>query len=367
MAVLVRETSVAATELMKTVAARLTERPFAAPAPLRNGHSMTLFGFFCCRRFNLADIPAQAREFATEPGVRVLAWCHWQPQRTHHPTIILLHGLEASADARYILGTAEKALRAGFNVLRLNMRGCGGTERLSASLYHCGLTTDLNHIIRELIAVDRLPEIYLIGFSMGGNQVLKLAGELGEAAPPELRGVCAISPPIDLQLCSEALLRRENFLYERYYLYYLRAKLRRTQEIFPDRYQLDRLDEVRSLADFDDFAMPLIGFSSVRDYYEQASALRYAAEIRVPSLVIHAQDDPFIPFAPFTDAAIIAHPLVLLLAPENGGHVGFYGRRQPDEDHFWAENRAVEFCQMLSRLHAGERSSARLRCEVSAG
>ncbi|MFN7945402.1 MAG: alpha/beta fold hydrolase [Blastocatellia bacterium] len=335
-------------ELISRAAAQLSQHPFLPPAPLRNGHSMTLFSFICRRRFQLAAQSQQVRVFAPEPDVRVLARCHWQPQRHRKPTVILLHGLEASSEARYILGTADKAWQAGFNVVRLNMRGCGGSERLSPSLYHCGLTSDLWFIIRELIEADGLPELYLIGFSMGGNQALKFAGELGDEVPSQLRGVCAVSPPIDLQLCSEALLRRENFLYERYYLNCLRSKLRRTHHFFPELIELERLNKVRSMADFDDFAMPLIGFSNVTEYYEQASALSYLSYLQIPALIIHAQDDPFIPFAPFTNDAVRSNPLVLLLAPEYGGHVGFYGQRQPDEDRFWAENRAVDFCSLLS-------------------
>lgn len=338
--------------LINRAAVQLGQHPFLPPAPLRNGHTMTLFGFFCRRHFRLAAQSEQARVFAPEPQVRVLARCQWQPQRRHKPTVLLLHGLEGSSEARYMLGTADKAWRAGFNVVRLNMRGCGGSDRLPPSLYHCGLTSDLWFVIRELIAVDALPELYLIGFSMGGNQALKLVGELGEAAPLQLRGVCAVSPPIDLQLCSAALVRRENFLYERYYLWCLRSKLRRTQRCFPDLIELEGLSRVRSMIEFDRFIMPLLGFRNVAEYYAQASAINYLPNLQIPALIIHAQDDPFIPFAPFTSAAVRSNPHLLLLAPEHGGHVGFYGQHQADEDRFWAENRTVDFCSLLSAAAA---------------
>jgi len=292
--------------------------------------------------------PSEAREFATEPGVRVVAYGHWQPQRQTHPTVMLIHGLEGSANSRYMLGTAEKAFRAGFNVLRLNVRNCGGTERLTPTLYHAGLTDDLHHITSELIERDRLPEIFLIGFSMGGNQALKFAGELARSAPPQLRGICAVSPPIDLKVCSQAMERWENRVYEVYFLRSLKATLRRKQQLFAHLYRVDHLDQVRRILDFNNLIAPFNGFRDALDYYHRASALPYLSRIRVPTLILHAQDDPFIPFAPFMDPVIAANPYLLLIAPEHGGHVVFWGRGQGHEDPFWAENRAVEFSALLS-------------------
>src|SRR5207253_5153296 len=159
---------------------RLAQRTFEPPRALRNGHVMTIFGGLWPRRFNLLNWPCVAREFETGPGVRVRAHCHWQTHRRMHPTVIIIHGLEGSAYSRHVLGTAEKAFLAGLNVLRLNVRSCGGTERLTPTLYHAGLTEDLHHIIKELMTRDRLPDLFLIGFSMGGNQALKFAGELDE-------------------------------------------------------------------------------------------------------------------------------------------------------------------------------------------
>jgi predicted alpha/beta-fold hydrolase len=312
---------------------------------------MTIFANLCARRFEILNWPSQAREFETEAGVRVVAHCHWQRDKQASPSVIVVHGLEGSAEARYVLGTAEKAFRAGFNVLRLNLRNCGGTEHLTPTLYHSGLTSDLHSIIRELIERDGLPELFIIGFSLGGNQTLKFAGELEARAPLELRGVCAISPPIDLSLCSKAIGRWENRLYEARFMRSLKASLRRKHQLFPDLYRLDPLERARRLWDFDDLVTaPHFGFHGALDYYTQASSLAYIPRIRLPALIIHAQDDPFIPFGPFTDSALAANPNVLLIAPRYGGHVGFYGQRRRAEDCYWAENRAVEFCALLSAL-----------------
>ena len=335
---------------MRAVASRLAARHFEPPLPLRGGHAMTIFSSLWPRRFELLDWPSEAREFATEPDVHVIAHCHWQASKQTSPSVIIIHGLEGSAQAHYVLGTAEKAFRAGFNVLRLNVRSCGGTEHLTPTLYHSGLTIDLHHITRELIERDGLPELFIIGFSLGGNQALKFAGELENNVPPQLRGVCAISTPIDLGLCSKAIGRWKNWLYEAAFLRSLRASLRRKQQLFPELYRLEPLDGVRRLWDFDDvITAPCFGFRDALDYYTQSSSLQFIPRIRLPALIIQAQDDPFLPFAPFRDPAFAANPNLLLIAPRYGGHAGFYGRRERGEDRYWAENRAIEFCALLRR------------------
>jgi len=327
--------------------ARRSARPFIAPLWLRNGHAMTIIGTQRPRRFPILEQPCERREFQTEPGVRVVAYCHWRPDRANRPTALIIHGLEGSSEGNYVLGVASKAFDAGFNVLRYNVRGCGGTARLSPTLYHSGLTVDLRHVTRELIERDRLPELFLIGFSMGGNQSLKFAGELGANAPRELIGVCAISPPIDLESCSRSIGRRENWIYEIRFLRSLRKTMIEKDRLFPGVYDLSRLNGVRSLWEWDEMFQHHNGFNGARDYYSKASSLTYVGRIRVPSLIIHAQDDPFIPFGPFSDNRIAENPFVLLMGPKHGGHVAFCGVRQADEDRAWAENRAVEFCKSL--------------------
>jgi uncharacterized protein len=326
---------------------RYAHRPFVAPRLLRNGHAMTIIGTQRPRRFSILERHCERREFQTEPGVRVVAYCHWRPDRANHPTALIIHGLEGSSEGNYVLGVASKAFDAGFNVLRYNVRGCGGTARLSPTLYHSGLTIDLHHVTRELIERDRLPELFLIGFSMGGNQSLKFAGELGAGAPRELKGVCAISPPIDLESCSRSIGRRENWIYEIRFLRSLRKTMIEKDRLFPGVYDLSRLNGVRSLWDWDEIFQHHNGFNGAQDYYSKASSLTFIGRIRLPALIIHAQDDPFIPFEPFTGNRIAENPFVLLIAPKHGGHVAFCGVRQADEDRAWAENRAVEFCKSL--------------------
>jgi predicted alpha/beta-fold hydrolase len=268
---------------------------------------------------------------------------------TRRPVVLIIHGLEGSADSSYARGTAIKAYRAGFNVIRYNVRNCGGTDGLTPTLYHSGLTIDLHHVIRELIEADGVERLFIVGFSMGGNQSLKLAGELGEQAPRQLKGVCAVSPPIDLASCSKAIREPRNWIYEQRFVRSLARRMREKDRLFPGRYDLRELDGIRHLWDWDDRFQPYNGFCDARDYYEKASSISYLPSIKVPTLIIHAEDDPFIPVAPFGDERLRENPQIRLLLTRHGGHVAFCGVRQADEDRAWAENRAVEFFKRLAR------------------
>jgi uncharacterized protein len=282
--------------------------------------------------------PGELRLFATEPGVQVLARCHWRrtPGSAAAPVVVLVHGLEGCCDSHYMRSMARAALAAGFDVVRLNVRNCGGTEHLAPTLYHSGLTTDLRSVVEQL-APRRL---FLIGFSMGGNQVLKLAGEWSASPPPHVAAVCAISAPIDLAACARRLGEPRNRIYERRFLSMLRARLRRKVRLFPDRFSLAALAAVRSIVDFDDrITAPAFGFRDAWDYYHQSSALRYLDSVRLPALLIQARDDPFIPFASYR---VPPNPALHLLAPAHGGHVSFLSRRPP---RFWAVQQTIHFLE----------------------
>jgi predicted alpha/beta-fold hydrolase len=143
--------------------------------------------------------------FQVEEGVQVLCHCHWHPDRRQALSVLIVHGLEGSSESHYVLGTAQKALAGGMNVVRMNIRNCGGTERLGPTLHHSGLSTDVGAVARALISQESLPRLALVGFSMGGNLVLKLAGEWGREAPEQLQAVAAVSPAIDLAASADAL------------------------------------------------------------------------------------------------------------------------------------------------------------------
>lgn len=331
------------------IARALEERPFKPHPLFTSGHAQTIAAYMWPRRFSLrAHRIGTERIFEVEPGVRMLAHCRWQPRPVSHPTIVLTHGLEGSNESVYILGTAGKAYRAGFNVVRLNMRNCGNTEHLTPTLYNSGLSGDLRAVVRELIEQDHLPRIFVVGFSMSGNMALKLAGEDGDAAPRELSGICAVSPSVDLSTCADAIEQRSNWLYQRSFIRSLRRRIRQKQRLYPDRYDASGLRTVRTIRDFDNRYTALdAGYRDATDYYERASALPLLRHIRKPTLIIHAQDDPFIPFDPLRHPSVAANPCILLLAPLHGGHVGFVAADTVGEDRFWAENRITQFCSMI--------------------
>jgi predicted alpha/beta-fold hydrolase len=327
----------------------LSDTPFVPHPAIKNAHAQTIMGILIPRRFKRVADNTQPRFFDVAPGVRVLARCSWQHERASKPTLVIAHGMEGSAESRYMLGTAEKALEAGFNVVRLNHRNCGGTEHLTPTLYHAGLTDDIRQIIGELMDKDKLTELYLAGFSLGGNIVLKLAGEYGKATPGAVRGAVAVSPSIDLASCADAIEMRSNMVYNWNFLLSLRSRLRRKAKLFPDRYDVSNLRGVWSIRKFDDvYTAPHAGFRDVAHYYERASALPFISRITVPALIVHAKDDPFVPFGPFERPEVTSNPNVALLAPEHGGHVGFISARSDGEDRFWAEGIVVEFARLVS-------------------
>src|SRR5271166_5809718 len=176
--------------------------PFEPRRPFVGGHAQTIAGNFLLRR---NELPApEERLIRVEPDVQVLCHCHWQDKRASATTLILVHGLEGSSESQYVIGTGSKAWRAGMNVVRMNMRNCGGTERLGPTLYNSGMSGDVGAVAHNLIA-DGLPRLALVGFSMGGNLVLKLLGEWGDEAPSQVKAGVGIGPAIDLAASADAL------------------------------------------------------------------------------------------------------------------------------------------------------------------
>lgn len=327
-------------------------KDFISHRLLRNGHVMTIAASFWRRAY--PRLPAGVpRLFQTEPGTQVRGDCHFGENPREHPTIVLLHGLEGSSQSDYMLGTAEKAWVAGFNVVRLNQRNCGGTERLTESLYHSGLSCDIRAVILELIGRDRLPEIFAAGFSMGGNLVLKMAGEFADAAPREVSGFVAVAPSFDLAACAAEIELPKNFLYERHFVTRLKRRMRYKAGLFPERYANGLngdLARVSSVREFDDrITARFCGFRDAADYYAQSSAMRVVGAIRKPTLIVTAEDDPVVPFAMFANEELRGNPNISLVATRRGGHCAFISQ-ESGEGRFWAEARVVEFCRTQSML-----------------
>jgi predicted alpha/beta-fold hydrolase len=304
---------------------------------------MTVYAWARPRRFDRLPAPEE-RHFDTEPGTRVLAHCHWQRDRAAAPLLLALHGLEGSSSAHYMRGIAEKAFTRGFNVILLNQRNCGGTESLTASLYHSGLTADARHVIDEVSRTDGIDRIVVAGYSLGGNLALKLAGEFGDSPPPQLRAVCAVSPIIEIAPCVDALERRANIVYQLNFVRGLRARMRRKNVTHPGRFDLARLRGVWTVRSFDDaYTAPFFGFRDAADYYHRASSMRVVDRIRVPTLILTAEDDPFVPVEPFSDPRVTTNPHITLRVTRHGGHCGFVGEATAGSDGYWAEEAIVQF------------------------
>jgi uncharacterized protein len=299
-----------------------------------NPHWQTIAGHFWPRSTAGPRPPVERSVFPIQPDAAVLVESE-RPAGNAAGEIVLLHGLEGSADSGYMRGLAGAALHAGFAAHRFNMRTCGGTARLSKTLYHAGLTTDLLAVVRALRQEGRGP-VFLVGFSLGGNVALKLAGELGSSPQAEqlVRAVCAVSTPLDLAACVCRLARPSNRLYELRFVRRMRARLCAT-----GRYRPHELAGLRSVQAIDDrITAPAFGFAGAAGYYRTQSALPYLGAIRVPTLLIQAQDDLFVPFETF--AGVCSNPAIELLAPPHGGHMGFIGRRPY---RFWLDHAIMEW------------------------
>lgn len=302
----------------------------------------------------------EARRFRVDPTSEIVAFCRWHPQRRSAPLAVLLHGLTGDATADYMLGLAEKLAQCGFSTVRMNMRGCGGTEALSRSIYHAGLTEDLAAVVRSLHEDDGVERIYLVGCSLGGGMVLRWIGELGRDSFPCVRGAAAISPSVDLAASQHVLDTQTRCrVYRDFFLSGLKEQIRVRARLHPGLADPTALGAIRTLREFDRrYTGPLSRYGSVERYYAEASALPLVGAIRRSTLVITAQDDPFIPFASFRDAAFDHNAWIRMLAPERGGHVAFIAaqasehRNWCDLDRHWAENRVAQF---LHHLEQGER------------
>lgn len=304
-----------------------------------NAHLQTIAGNFWLRpKFRLN---AEAEEVPVDPadGSRVLCHCHWQRDEagqilTGRLAVILVHGLEGSSNSRYIHGVSARLWAAGMHVIRMNQRNCGGSDHLTPTLYNSARSSDVGAVIDWVAAKSGVDRIALVGYSMGGNLVLKHAGERGDKKP--LVAVAAVSPAINLAASSNALHQGFNRLYEWWFLRGLMARYRLKASLFPQIYTPD-VGPVRSVREFDDkIVARYCGYLDADDYYARAAAANVVSEIKVPTLFLHSNDDPFIKLLPETRAALEANPAVQLVLTGRGGHCAFLSSAFGEDVH-WAE------------------------------
>src|SRR5262245_103028 len=316
---------------------------------LRNGHAQTLAGNFL-PRINLLP-PGEERIFEIHSAQReahrtaVMCLCHWQQNRREVPTVLIVHGLEGSTESQYVIGTGSKAWLAGMNVVRMNMRNCGGTEKLTPTLYHSGMSGDIDAVLTTLIKEEALQRVAIVGYSMGGNLAVKLAGEYGSNPLPQLKALATVSPAMDLAASADTPHYWRNRSYEIRFLVNLKRRFRRKAQLFPGRYDPRFLKGCSSIREFDhEITARYEGFSSADDYYSRSSSSRVVEHITVPTLIIHALDDPFIRVLPETRAKLAANPHITFVETQHGGHCAFLA--EPNGyDGRWAERLVIEFIQ----------------------
>jgi predicted alpha/beta-fold hydrolase len=229
----------------------------------------------------------------------------------------------------------------------MNMRNCGNTDHLTPTLYHSGLSNDVGAVIRHYTAQFKLERVALVGYSMGGNMVLKLAGEWG--SEPPLCAVATVCPAIDLAAGSDALHEPGNRIYEWHFLRGLMRRYRRKAAMYPQIYGPDTVRPIRSLRQFDnDIVARHCGFSDADDYYYRAASARVVDKIAVPTLILRAVDDPFVRMTPETRAKLLANPHVLLVETAHGGHCAYLSRDRGEDIH-WAEASIVRYLMRFAQ------------------
>ncbi len=317
---------------------------------LKNSHLMTISAAMLSR--SLEPSPIESILIPVDKESTLLAHGHINDEIKR--CLIIVHGLEGSSDSAYVTGLTAKALSLGFNVLRLNLRNCGNTLHLTPTLYNAGQSNDLIRVIEWLKERKGQRAQYLVGFSLGGNLVLKTLADLDENS--SVKAACAISPSIDLAACVDSLETGFNKIYAQHFLRSLKKKILQKHKLFPTRFNLKTLTKVNDMRSFDNlFTAPDGGYAQADHYYREASAKHLINEIKIKTLIITAQDDPIVPFSSFAN---IDNANVRLLAPKYGGHVSFlsnsvFGNK---ENLFWADNQVLLYC--LEQAETQERSSA---------
>ncbi len=319
----------------------LEDDGFRPPAWLRGGHRQTILGYWLRRRLRWT-LPAEDLAVEAGEGVRLLLRASWQPDPLRaRPALVVVHGLGGSDASSYAVSIGRLAYARGWHVVRMNMRGCGDSLALCPLLYNAGLDTDLLAVVRAV--AERVPRLAVAGFSLGANLALLALGRRPERVPQALCALAAVSPPLDLAACADALERPVNRLYQRHFVWMLQEGYRQRRARRPDLYPEGLERGVRTIREFDErITAPFGGYGGAARYYTESSAGPWLASIGRPTLVLAARDDPLIPVA-----AVTRWPASSSVRSEvtvTGGHVGFAGRSRAPGG-FWAAERALGFLE----------------------
>ena len=266
----------------------------------------------------------------------------------HGGRLLVLHGLEGTIRSHYLRGLLSLAQRRGWSADALIFRTCNGEVTRARRLYHSGETTDLDHVVRGLVRSHPGQPLALVGFSLGGNVLLKWLGEQGDEIPREVRAAAAVSVPFDLERGSRFIERGFARVYTKHFLRTLRAKARMKLARDPDLFDSSALERAHTLFEFDDVVTaPVHGFEGATDYYRRSSSLRFLTSIRRPTLLLSAYDDPFLPPDVLHEVERLARENHCLSVEfhQRGGHVGFISGRIPWAPRYYAEERVMDFLE----------------------
>lgn len=312
---------------------------YAPPILFRNGHFSTIYSGII-RSVN-GVVQNRERIALSDGDFLDLDWSYAQSKSKK--LVVLLHGLEGDAQRPYITGSAKILNQNGYDCCAVNFRGCSGEPNIKYRSYHSGATEDLMDILDHILSTRDYTSIFLKGFSLGGNLLLKYLGE-GNQIPTELKGAVAVSVPCNLHDSCKQLLSTKNILYAIRFKGNLLEKLRQKQAMFPEKISNADIKKIKTLMDFDDaYTSKAHNFKNALDYYEQCSSLQFLPNIQVPSLIINAKNDSFLGPDCYPVLETDNNPNLHLEMPNYGGHVGFWGKNNIT----YTEKRALEFFESL--------------------
>ena len=318
---------------------------------LRGGHRQTIWPSL----FRTVEGVAYQRE-RLELGDGDFLDLDWMRSGTPDaPVAVVAHGLEGSSQRAYVRGLVRALHRRGWDVLAWNLRGCSGEPNRLLRTYHSGVSDDLDAVVQHVLGLG-VHQLAVLGFSLGGNVTLKWLGEQGAGVDPRVMAGVGISVPVDLAGSAQVMEGLSRRLYMTRFLRTLTEKVREKAARFPGDVELAGLEQMRTFAEFDgQFTAPIHGFASAEDYWRRASSLPLLSEIRVPTLILNAQDDPFLSPSCYPTQVASSTPSLTLLTPRWGGHVGFMA----PGDEYWSETvaaRFVEAARVPRPARAGERA-----------
>jgi hypothetical protein len=311
------------------------------PALFKNRHLSTLYAALLR---NVSAVNQQRERIILSDGDFLdIDWSY--TSQKNNSVIIVLHGLEGNAQRPYMLGTTKAFLEHEYDVACVNLRGCSGVPNNLYSSYHSGISSDLHEVIEYILERKKYKQLFLKGFSLGGNVVLKYLGEY--SVPKEVKAAVAVSTPCHLYDSMLELHKPNNWIYTQNFRKHLKSKLHKKQQQFPENISISKIKSIKTLKDFDDiYTAPANGFKNAIDYYKKCSSLQFLPAIKTPTLIINAKNDSFLPQSCYPTNEAQENKFLWLDMPNYGGHVGFIEAK----DYYFNEKRALAFMKAHHNL-----------------